>query len=602
MPDDLLTYLPESGISWVRRHEGLIGWGESARLTTAGPDRIVHASSWWRSVARHARVDDAVNLPGSGLVAFGSFSFSDASETGGALIVPRYVMGVRSGRAWLTAIADDQAQLAAMLEDLPTAGRQVRPLGDVRLGDAHRSSWSTAVATAVQRIGQGDVDKVVLSRALDVRTDEPLDRRALLRSLAADYPTCWTFHVDGMVGATPELLARVDHGLVTSRVLAGTIRPTGDEQADLAHAAALARSSKDREEHEYAARSVTQVLAGHCASVNVPEEPSVLHLPNVMHLATDVTGVLNHHATALELVADLHPSAAVCGTPTLAAAGLIDELEVHDRGRYAGPVGWINADGDGEWCIALRSAQLDGDDDRLIRLYAGCGIVAASRPDAEWAESEAKLEPMLRALGVDDGKAAWEERYRSTDTVWSKDPNPTLVQHTGGLAPGRAWDFGCGEGADAVWLAKQGWSVTAVDLSQTALQRASEHAERERVADRIAWSVADASTAVTDEAGFALVTSHFAHPERGSRWLVDTLMPGVAPGGTLLVVGHHPSDDRASSNPSLHRRAFDVEDVLDLFDPAQWTVQHHLAHNEAVLHDGTTQTRRDAVLIATRVG
>jgi len=193
----------------------------------------------------------------------------------------------------------------------------------------------------------------------------------------------------------------VDRGLVTTRVLAGTIRPTGDETADLAHAAALARSSKDREEHEYAVRSVTDVLERHCSSINVPEAPSVIHLPNVMHLSSDVTGVLSDHTTSLGLVEALHPSAAVCGTPTDRAASLIESLEGLDRGRYAGPVGWIDAGGDGEWCIAIRAAEISREDPTRLRLFAGCGIVAASDPDAEWAESEAKLEPLRMALGRD---------------------------------------------------------------------------------------------------------------------------------------------------------------------------------------------------------
>src|SRR5690606_35502465 len=139
-------------------------------------------------------------------------------------------------------------------------------------------------------------------RAVEARADVPLDVRPVLRRLAEDYDMCWTFHVDGMLGATPEVLARVDHGLVTSRVLAGTIRMTGDETADLARAAKLARSSKDREEHSYAVHSVSQVLAAHCASVNVPDQPSVLHLPNVMHLATDISGALSSPVGVLDLV------------------------------------------------------------------------------------------------------------------------------------------------------------------------------------------------------------------------------------------------------------------------------------------------------------
>ena len=170
------------------------------------------------------------------------------------------------------------------------------------------------------------------------------------------YAGCWTFSVDGLIGATPEMLVRLEKGLVTSRVLAGTIRRTGDDAHDLALAAALARSSKDLEEHEYAVRSVADALAPHCSSMNVPETPFVLHLPNVMHLATDVAGVVADGATRARPRDALHPSAAVCGTPTDVALGVIRALEGMDRGRYAGPVGWFGADGDGEFGIALRCA------------------------------------------------------------------------------------------------------------------------------------------------------------------------------------------------------------------------------------------------------
>lgn len=400
-PDDLLAAMPEPGISWVRRGEGMIAWGEVARFDSAGPARIDEANAWWRRVTRHSMVRDDVQRPGSGLIAFGSFAFADGSDAGGTLIIPRYVVGVRGDDAWLTVISDDGLTDVPSFADVTANATPPPALPQIAVDQGDREAWDQAVSAAVSRIGSGELDKVVLARAVGAHASAAVDVRTLLTTLAADYPSCWTFHVDGLVGATPELLARVDHGLVTSRVLAGTIRPTGDETADLAHAAALAKSSKDREEHEYAVRSVTQVLDAHCGSVNVPEAPSVLHLPNVMHLATDVTGVLSHNASALELIRELHPSAAVCGTPTLTAARMIDELEDLDRGRYSGPVGWIDAAGDGEWCIGLRSAELSRDDPSQLRLFAGCGIVAASQPNSEWAESEAKLEPMLRALGVE---------------------------------------------------------------------------------------------------------------------------------------------------------------------------------------------------------
>jgi menaquinone-specific isochorismate synthase len=238
----------------------------------------------------------------------------------------------------------------------------------------------------------------VLARDLVADLDAPLDVRAPLARLAEGYPSCWTFHIRGFFGSTPELLVRRERGLVASRVLAGTIRRTGDDQRDLALAASLARSSKDLEEHEYAVRSVADALAPYCSSRNVPETPFVLHLPNVMHLASDVTGVLNGPTSSLGLAAALHPSAAVGGTPTDLAQRAIAELEGMDRGRYAGPVGWIGADGDGEWAIALRCAEVDG---ARVRLFAGCGIVAGSDPRTELAESQAKLVPVRDALQQD---------------------------------------------------------------------------------------------------------------------------------------------------------------------------------------------------------
>ena len=216
----------------------------------------------------------------------------------------------------------------------------------------------TVVADAVGRITSGELEKVVLARDLIATTDEPLDVRWPLHRLAENYEMCWTFHVDGLFGATPEMLVRRERGLVTSRVLAGTIRRTGDDERDLALAATLARSSKDLEEHEYAVRSVADALEPHCSSMNVPEAPFVLHLPNVMHLATDVNGVVHDLASSLQLAESLHPSAAVGGTPTAAATALIHEIEGMPRDRYAGPVGWMDASGDGEWGIALRSAQV----------------------------------------------------------------------------------------------------------------------------------------------------------------------------------------------------------------------------------------------------
>ena len=238
----------------------------------------------------------------------------------------------------------------------------------------------------------------MLARALEARAQEPIDVRWPLQRLAEDYPECWAFAVEGLVGATPELLLRLRGGIATSRVLAGTLRRTGDANEDLRRGEALARSIKDVEEHGYGVRSVVDALALHCTDVEVPAAPFVLELRNVMHLATDVRAVVTDGASSLSLLGALHPTAAVCGSPTDVALELIRELEELDRGRYAGPVGWLDASGDGEWGIALRCAQVDRDDPRRLRLFAGCGIVAGSQPLHELAESNAKLVPMRDAL------------------------------------------------------------------------------------------------------------------------------------------------------------------------------------------------------------
>ena len=392
---DLVSLLPaESPLAWVRRGDGIVGWGQAARFDSAGPSRFERADAWWAETAAHSVVRDEANIPGSGLVAFGSFGYFD--EPGSStLIVPEVLVGRRGATTWVTTIGRGTVPAIAH-EPVPT-DPPAEPLGVVFSdGATSGPEWERIVSKAVERIRAGELDKVVLARDLLADLEAPLDVRAPLARLAERYPACWTFHVDGLFGASPEMLIRRERGLVTCRVLAGTIRRTGDDAADLALAGALARSSKDLEEHEFAVRSVAQALAPYCTSMNVPESPFVLHLPNVMHLATDVTGVLDAAASALALAAALHPSAAVGGTPTEVALDLIREIEGLDRGRWAGPVGWIDADGDGEWAIALRSAEYDG---TRVRLFAGCGIVADSDPASELAEAAAKFIPVRDALG-----------------------------------------------------------------------------------------------------------------------------------------------------------------------------------------------------------
>jgi menaquinone-specific isochorismate synthase len=388
---DLLT--DEAPMTWIRRGEGFVSLGIAASFRSDGKSRFDEASAWWHEVVRVAAVADEVGLPGTGLVSLASFAFAD-SPGDSVMVVPSLVVGRRGDRYWLTTIGEAPSS-APKLEPQPPPPAPV----DLSYADGSLSGaeWEGVVWEAVLLLNAGDLDKVVLARDLIATAAEPIDVRWPLRRLGSSYDMCWTFHVDGLFGATPELLVRREKGLVTSRVLAGTIRRTGNDEHDLRLAATLARSSKDLEEHEYAVRSVADALAPYCSSMNVPEAPFVLHLPNVMHLATDVAGVAHDSgASVLDLAAALHPSAAVGGTPTKVALELIAEIEGMDRGRYAGPVGWVDAHGDGEFGIALRSGLLEGNQ---VRLFAGCGIVAGSDPEAELAESQAKFVPVRDSLG-----------------------------------------------------------------------------------------------------------------------------------------------------------------------------------------------------------
>ncbi|GAA0935174.1 isochorismate synthase [Nonomuraea longicatena] len=387
-PGDLLLSLPRTApYAWVRHGQGLVGWGEAARAEVPpGPGRFAWAQQWLTDVFGEAAIDDHVRTPGSGPVAFGTFTF-DENSPGSVLVVPRAILARRDGQAWLTTIGD-----APLERHTP-----IRAAGRISYGDGSLTAaqWQTVVARAAQRIRAGELDKVVLARDLLATAEHPIDVRLLLTRLAARYPDCYAFSVAGLVGATPELLIRRTGQEIESLVLAGTT-PRGTGPADdLARGAALLASTKDRQEHECAIASVRQTLAPLCSALQTPDEPELLVLPNVQHLASHVTGRLADGATVLDVVAAMHPTAAVGGTPTPKAIEVIRELEGMDRAGYAGPVGWIDAHGDGEWGIALRSGLVEG---RRARLFAGGGIMGDSVPALELAEAQAKFRVMQYAL------------------------------------------------------------------------------------------------------------------------------------------------------------------------------------------------------------
>lgn len=380
---------------WMRRNQGLAGIGVALRLEFFGPQRIADAAAAWRAVVAQATVTDPLTRTGTGLLAFGSFAFDDSSAQSSVLIVPQVIVGREDGQCWVTRIWPTGQNAP----DLPVTPR---PLGHeyriaLRPGAMTPDGFRAAVTAGIGHIAALDVNKVVLARDLVGRLPAESDVRRVLTTLALGYPDCWTYAVDGLVGSSPETLIRANHGEVNARVLAGTISRGTDAAADLEAALALATSSKDGDEHEFAVQSVLTSLRPHTSVLAASEIPFTIKLPNLWHLATDVEGTLSDGSTSLDLVGAMHPTAAVAGTPTPAALALIRALEPFDRGRYAGPVGWVGADGDGEWAIALRCAQITPAGD--VTAYAGCGIVLDSDPDHELAETKMKFRPIVEAFG-----------------------------------------------------------------------------------------------------------------------------------------------------------------------------------------------------------
>jgi menaquinone-specific isochorismate synthase len=387
-PGDLLSWLPAGeAFAFLRAGDGIVGWGEAARLESPDPPDVE------RYLAA-VTVRDDVGLPGCGAVALASIGF-DSQVDASVVVVPQVVLGRRSGRSWLTLVTPPGAVQVPALRRRPVdaAGPSTAAVdAEVPAPEA----WRDSVADALVSLRSGPLDKVVLARALDVVSESRLDPRAVAARLAARFPACFTYLCDGLVGASPELLVRRTGRHAESLVLAGTVRrgATPDEDAELEQA--LLGSSKDQIEHRMAADSVRETLATLAVDVVADPRPQLLRLANVSHLATHVDAWLPSPApSALALATELHPTAAVGGTPRQEALEAIRRLETAPRGRYAGPVGWVDANGDGEFAIALRCGQLDGD---RARLWAGAGIVADSDPDAELAETAAKFEAVLSAL------------------------------------------------------------------------------------------------------------------------------------------------------------------------------------------------------------
>jgi menaquinone-specific isochorismate synthase len=392
---DITKHFPENPTAFIRNGQGIIGFGEAARFETSGPNRIAELAKIWRDQVARSEITDPLQVQCTGLVGFGSATFSPDSALSSVLIVPRIILGNRDGRTWITKITPEgEADPVSDFYSQVMTYRQNSKLSFVE-GVMTSAKFLEQSEKAISKIRAGKIQKVVLAREIMAQLPEGFDLRTGLVSLSKRYPSCWIYSVAGNFGASPELLVRVSHGQVSARVLAGTTSRGDSPEADVEKSNSLAASDKNLQEHRFAVESMVEALSPFCSTVDTDEKPFSLALPDLWHLASDVYGKLKNNISVLDLAAFLHPTAAVAGTGRAAAQAMIAELEPFDRGGYAGPVGWIGADGDGEWAIALRGGFIE---ENVLTAFAGCGLVADSQPQAELDETQLKFAPVRGAF------------------------------------------------------------------------------------------------------------------------------------------------------------------------------------------------------------
>jgi menaquinone-specific isochorismate synthase len=392
----------------VIEHDGaaVLTWGVAARIEfpsgAAGPAAASSAHQLLASIPGGS-CDDAVI---AGPLALGGLPFDSTAPS--SLVIPRLAVLATRDAVGVVAVgrhgepADPEEQLGLVV-DLPDEEDRGEPAPDRFRVESVRpqADFLARVGAAREAIGGGELDKVVLVREVAVTANRNFRRHELLERIRALHPTCAAFAIDGFVGASPELLVRRCGREITSRPLAGTVARSGDPREDARLAAGLLASPKDRLEHRYVVDAITAAFARHADHLVVPDSPELLELRNVTHLATPVSATLraappgSRLPSALELAVELHPTPAVGGTPRGAALEYLARFEELDRGLFAGPVGWVDASGEGEWWIGIRAALVDG---KAARLFAGVGIVDGSDPATELAETQLKLQALLAAF------------------------------------------------------------------------------------------------------------------------------------------------------------------------------------------------------------
>lgn len=403
------------------REFAMVAVGATARLTGHGKSRFLQISAGWRELLSRTRVDSIPSCPLPTPVSLGGFAFDPARQAGpnwrdfpdALLVIPRFLFIACEGSSWLTVnvMVTPTCDVQAVVHTAVSALQELLKADETQAGEercgsvavlqdaAQAARWQETVATIGQEIERGTVEKLVLAREVHVHSPQLISPAAVMNRLRGGYGRCTLFAFAGkqtcFVGATPERLVRLKGKTVQTDCLAGSTRRGATHTEDRSLGEALLANHKERHEHALVVRTLQNALRPFCLSLNAPETPTLLCMPNIQHLHTPLEGVLKEESDIFGLVEKLHPTPATGGLPREIACSLLRRYECFDRGWYAGPVGWVDGRGGGEFVVAIRSALLR---DREASLYAGCGIVAGSDPEREYEESCLKLRPMLWAM------------------------------------------------------------------------------------------------------------------------------------------------------------------------------------------------------------
>jgi salicylate biosynthesis isochorismate synthase/menaquinone-specific isochorismate synthase len=415
-----------AGEPWIcfeqpdRDGAALAGLGSAVTLEDHGPGRFDRVARRWQTLAAEACAEPVEGPPGSGLVAAGGLAFADDGASAlhwsafapASLVVPEVAFARGADEVWCTVSAlarsgDSADELLARVEARIASLRSAPlPLLDPHPAERHRiggtlapEHYEAAVARAVELIRAGQLEKIVLAREVEVHAPRDHDVAAVYDVLRGGFGGCFVFAVGrgdaAFLAASPELLIRREGLRASTVALAGSTGRSADPAVDDHLGERMLRSAKERSEHAIVAERIACALRPHAVWVTMPDEPTIVRIANIQHLATPIRAQLARPVSALQLAGLLHPTPAVGGEPTAQAMPLIRALEGIDRGWFAGPVGWIDTNGDGEFCVALRCALVEG---RVARCFAGVGVVAESEPAAELAETEVKLGALLPVL------------------------------------------------------------------------------------------------------------------------------------------------------------------------------------------------------------